>query len=134
FNLGVTTVTWTATDGSSNTDVCSYDVTVEDNIGRVLICGLVKRKDTMPGVCTYKHSGTAWDATATDNCTVSVAYVLSGANTGSGTSLDGVVFNLGVTTVTWTATDGSSNTDVCSYDVTVEDNEDPVIKIGRAHV
>jgi hypothetical protein len=74
----------------------------------------------------------AWDATATDNCSVaSIQYVLTGATTGTGTglfqSLSGVVFNLGTTTVTWTVTDGSGNTDVCSFDVIVEDNQDPVI-------
>jgi len=37
----------------------------------------------------------------------------------------GSFFPVGVTTVTCTATDASGNTDVCSFTVTVEDNEDP---------
>src|SRR5690606_12536345 len=83
---------------------------------------------TVGPVCTYTHSGTAWDATADDNCSVAtLEYELTGVTTGSGTSLDGVEFNLGVTTVTWTATDGSSNIGVCSFTVTVEDNEAPEI-------
>jgi hypothetical protein len=40
-----------------------------------------------------------------------------------------VVFNLGTTTVTWTVTDGSGNTDVCSFDVIVEDNQDPTFTV-----
>src|SRR5690606_16564107 len=122
FNLGVTTVTWTATDENSNTDVCSFDVTVVDNENPEITC--VGDQTVDVAVCTYTHSGTAWDAVADDNCSVAtLEYELTGDTTGSGTSLDGVEFNLGVTTVTWTATDGSSNTDVCSFDVTVEDNE-----------
>src|SRR5688572_7847239 len=128
FNLGVTTVTWTATDGSSNIDVCSFDVTVTDDENPVITCVADQPVTTAVGVCTYTHSGTTWNATATDNCTVaSITYALSGATSGTGTSLNGVVFNLGVTTVTWTATDGSSNIDVCSFDVTVTDDENPVI-------
>jgi uncharacterized protein (UPF0305 family) len=129
FNLGTTTVTWTVTDGSGNTDVCSFTVTVEDNQDPVITCPVTDQTvDADTDLCTYTHSGAAWDATATDNCSVaSITYVLSGVTTGTGTSLDGVVFNLGTTTVTWTVTDGSGNTDVCSFTVTVEDNQDPVI-------
>tara|TARA_R110000850_G_scaffold218852_1_gene344376 strand:- start:201 stop:4634 length:4434 start_codon:yes stop_codon:yes gene_type:complete len=127
FNLGETTVTWTATDGSTNTDVCSFTVTVEDNEAPEITCVTDQIIDTDAGVCTYTHSGIAWDATATDNCSVdTIAYELTGATTGTGTTLDGVVFNLGETTVTWTATDGSTNTDVCLFTVTVEDNEAPI--------
>src|SRR5688572_26057628 len=128
FNLGVTTVTWTATDGSSNIDVCSFDVTVTDDENPEISCVADQPVTTDEDECTYTHIGTAWNATATDNCTVStIGYVLTGSTSGMGTSLNGVVFNLGVTTVTWTATDGSSNIDVCSFDVTVEDQQAPTV-------
>ncbi|MGI6717989.1 MAG: HYR domain-containing protein [Bacteroidales bacterium] len=49
-----------------------------------------------------------------------MTYSLSGSTTGEGEdSLAGVVFNLGVTTVTWTVTDNSGNSIECSYTVTV---------------
>src|SRR5690606_36671115 len=116
FNPGATTVTWTATDSNGNTDECSFDVTVEDNESPEVICIADLTVDTDTDVCTYTHSGTDWDAVATDNCTVSssVQYELTGATTGTGTSLDGVLFKFGVTTVTWTATDSSGNIGVCS--------------------
>jgi gliding motility-associated-like protein len=81
------------------------------------------------GECTYTHTGSAWDALADDNCTVSsVTAELTGATTGSGLlTLNNVVFNPGTTTVTWTVTDNSGNTEQCIFDVIVEDNEDPVI-------
>ncbi len=97
----------------------------EDPVTTCLVSG-VQNVTNDPGDCTYTHSGTGWNATATDNCTVSsIVYQLSGVTTGTGTNLNGVVFNSGTTTVTWTATDGSGNTGQCSFDVTVTDNEDP---------
>jgi gliding motility-associated-like protein len=129
FNLGITTVTWTATDGTGNTSTCSYTVTVTDNQNpTALNCAAIGNQTVTSdaGVCTYTHAGTAWNATASDNCSVaSITYTLTGATTGTGTSLNGVVFNLGLTIVTWTATDGSGNSSTCSYTVTVTDNQNP---------
>lgn len=131
FNLGTTTVTWTATDGSGNISTCSFQVQVIDNqLPAITSCGASGNQivNANAGVCTYTHSGTAWNATASDNCTVSsLTYTLTGATTGSGTSLSGVVFNPGVTTVTWTVVDNSSNSSNCSYTVTVIDVESPII-------
>ena len=80
------------------------------------------------GVCTYTVDDDEFDATATDNCAVtSLTYSLSGATSGTGTTLDGKVFNAGTTTVTWTAMDAAGNTDVCSFTVTVIDVQKPVI-------
>jgi hypothetical protein len=100
FNAGVTTVQWTITDGSGNTAVCVYTVTVEDNENPTINCIADQVADTDPGVCDYTHTGIGWDATGNDNCTVvSIEYQLSGSTAGSGTSLNGVTFNLGTTNV-----------------------------------
>ena len=131
FNLGLTTVTWTATDNSGNSSQCSFDITVEDNqLPAILTCGAEGNQSvsTDLGQCTYTHSGNGWDASASDNCSIStLTYNLSGASEGSGTSLDGVTFAQGTTTVTWTATDNSDNSITCQFDVIVGDNEVPVI-------
>ena len=80
----------------------------------------------------YTASGGEFDLTgASDNCTiVDTTYELSGvtiiAETSSRT-LDGIDFNLGITTVTWRVYDVVSNVNSCSFTVTIEDNEDPVI-------
>jgi len=127
FNVGETTVNWTVTDESGNTSVCSFTVTVEDNQAPEIICTSNQTVDVSTDDCSYLHSGTSWDAPATDNCTIaSITYELTGATTGNGTSLDGVEFNVGETTVNWTVTDGNGNTSVCSFTVTVEDNQAPV--------
>jgi hypothetical protein len=56
-------------------------------------------------------------ATTTDNCSAVVTY-----NQDPGT-----LFPVGTTTVTATATDPANNTDVCTFTVTVTDNELPTI-------
>jgi gliding motility-associated-like protein/uncharacterized repeat protein (TIGR01451 family) len=137
FNLGTTTVTWTATDAAGNSSLCSFTITVQDiQTPSILTCGATGDQTVSadPGECNYTQSGTGWDATANDNCSVTtIAYTLSGATTGTGTSLNNVSFNLGTTLVNWTATDGSGNFISCSYLVTVQDNQLPsFISCGAA--
>ncbi|MBI1836995.1 MAG: HYR domain-containing protein, partial [Flavobacteriia bacterium] len=127
LNKGVTTITWTATDGVGLTSTCSYTVTVSDTELPTISCVGNRNVNTDAGVCTFTKVSTSWNATGADNCSTSFSYVLTGATTGSGASLAGVVFNGGVTTVTWTVNDGSGNTATCSFTVTVTDNQDPTI-------
>src|SRR5690606_973018 len=59
--------------------------------------------------------------TATDNCDQSPTVTqIAGLASGS-------VFPVGVTTNTFVATDNSGNSDTCSFTVTVEDTEAPVV-------
>lgn len=129
FNVGTTLVTYTNTDGSiySSDAICTFNVTVHDVTAPVISCPGNAAKNNTPGFCYYTVSGTEFDATATDNCGMLVyTYILSGATTGSNVgSLNGVNFNVGTTTVSWSVDDGE-NIDVCSFDVEVTDNEDPV--------
>jgi gliding motility-associated-like protein len=84
--------------------------------------------ETDANECTYTHSGTAWDASASDNCgNTSVAYTLSGVTTGEGTSLSGISFNVGTTQVLWTVTDTHGNTATCIAIIVVQDVQDPVV-------
>jgi len=132
FNLGTTTVLWTATDAAGNATTCTFDITVTDDQDPTITCVADQALNTDAGVCSYTISGTAWDATGSDNCSVTFNYALSGANSGTGSSLDGVVLNPGVTNVLWTATDGSANAVTCSYTITVTDVELPVITLCGA--
>jgi|GEM_PF-1242263 len=100
-------VTLTATDAAGNQASCNFNVTLTDNVNPTITC--VANQTVPAGAgCTYTHSGTAWNPTGADNCTVaSVTYSANnGASPATGTSLNGVVFQPGTTTVTWTATDG----------------------------
>lgn len=131
FELGITTVTWTATDLAGNIQTCSFTVNVVDDDDPLINCPVsgTQNVTTSFGFCTYNHSGTGWNATASDNCdpSVSITYSLSGATSGTGSSLNGVAFNQGSTTVTWTATDDGGNSSVCTFIVVVTDNQSPTI-------
>ncbi|HRQ28483.1 MAG TPA: HYR domain-containing protein, partial [Saprospiraceae bacterium] len=130
-DLGDNNVTLTLTDNNGNSSTCLAIVTIVDDIDPGVICTGNKTVNTDLDECSYQHSGTGWDASANDVCTTiaSLTYALSGAtevvSNPLNTSLNNVEFNKGVTTVNWTAVDGSGNSSNCSFTVTVEDNQDP---------
>ncbi|MCR4825328.1 MAG: InlB B-repeat-containing protein, partial [Bacteroidales bacterium] len=127
FNYGTTTVTWTAKDAANHTETCTFNVVVADNTPPTITC--VATEDQNVTVNTendiYTHSGTTWNATATDNVGVtSLTYSLSGATVladdAANTSLANQTFNIGETTVTWTAKDAVGNHSECSFKVIVK--------------
>jgi gliding motility-associated-like protein len=116
FPVGTTTVTYTFTDAANNSSVCSFTVTVTDNVAPVITgcpTNIVVSND--PNVCTAVVS---WIApTASDNC---------GIVTLTSTHNPGATFPVGITTVTYTAVDQFNNTTTCSFTVTVNDTTAPV--------
>jgi uncharacterized repeat protein (TIGR01451 family) len=132
FGIGTTLVTWTVTDASGNSSTCAFNVNVTDNQDPAFVScgpGINQNVNTDLSECTYTHSGSSWDPSVFENCTVSsVNYSLTGATIASGSNtLDGIAFELGTTTVTWTVTDNSGNNESCSFDVTVTDDQLPTI-------
>ncbi|MFM2208196.1 MAG: hypothetical protein RL213_2171, partial [Bacteroidota bacterium] len=124
FPIGTTTVTATATDSYGLTASCSFDVTVNDEENPTISCVSDQTKSTDAGACSYTVVGTEFDPTAfDDNCTG--ATVSNDFNSSS--TLAGAVFSKGTTSVTWTVLDASGNTATCSFDVTVNDNEAPIV-------
>jgi gliding motility-associated-like protein len=123
YPKGTTTVTWTATDECGNTTSCSQTITVMDNQNPLFtkcLTGQDVSFTTQSGIHTYTINGTTWDATATDNdALASLTYDMTGATTGSGTTLNNVILNVGVTNIKWTAIDKSGNKSVCEYAITV---------------
>jgi hypothetical protein len=118
YPLGVTNVTWTATDGSSNTAVCTQTVTVVDNQAPILTCPTSLTVNTDAGVCTTSATSfVLGTATATDNCPGTIT-IVSNAPTS---------YPKGVTTVTWTATDANGLVSTCNQTVTVVDNQNPTV-------
>ncbi|WP_432412021.1 BspA family leucine-rich repeat surface protein [Rasiella sp. SM2506] len=116
FPVGVTTVTYTASDSSGNLGMCSFNITVVDNVSPVFTgcpANITVNNDT--GVCT---AAVVYNApTASDNCSASI----------TSTHTSGDTFPSGVTTVSYTAMDPAGNTVTCSFTVTVLDIETPVI-------
>ena len=123
FPEGITTLTWHAVDAAGNDTTCSFDVTIlSDGSGPEITC-VGNQAECAPYNSTYLKTGTDWDAIATDNCpgVISLTYNLSGASSGTGSSLNNVQFSIGTTTVEWTATDAQGNSSNCSFEVIISE-------------
>src|SRR6478609_2912003 len=120
FNIGTTTVTWIATDVAGNTQTCTQIVTVTDTEKPTISCPSDLSIAADAGLCTATgvNLGTA---TATDNCSTGANLVI--------TNDAPAIFNIGTTTVTWTATDAAGNTQTCMQSVTVSDTEKPLLTV-----
>jgi len=132
FPKGNTTVTWTATDASGNTETCQQTVTVTDN--EVPVLTVPAANIPLNVIATTCAANYTIASPITDNCTGATwTYTLSGATTAatssaiaSGTSSGVVSFNKGVTTVTLNGVDAANNAAVQkTFTVTVTDNEAP---------
>ncbi len=118
FPEGSTSVEFTATDDFGNTATCSYTITVNDEEAPVITCPGDITVSNDPGICGAVV--TFADATATDNCALASIVQTEGPASGS-------TFPVGTTSVEYTATDASGNTAICSFNVIVNDTEDPII-------
>ncbi|HRI27305.1 MAG TPA: HYR domain-containing protein, partial [Chitinophagales bacterium] len=113
------TVTLTVIDFYANQSQCTTQVTVQDNIVPEITC------PTSPIVVTNDigESGAVvtYSVTAEDNCSYAINQT-AGLPSGS-------FFTIGATTNTFTVTDAGGNAASCSFTVTVNDAEAPVVAI-----
>lgn len=111
FAVGTTTVTVTATDAAGNSATATFTVKVNDTQAPSI---------TAPAnITSASGSGIVLGtATATDNCGQPVQITNSTVPS---------VFPLGVTEITWTATDAAGNFSTAKQKVTILDNQPPVI-------
>ncbi len=107
FPVGDTLVTWTAKDAAGNSNACSQIVTVVDDQPPSIICPGDATLPADTGQCFASASNLTAAAT-TDNCAVS-----------SLTNNAPPQLPLGLTPVTWTATDAAGNRNSCTQLVTV---------------
>jgi len=115
FSLGSTTVTHVATDAVGNTDTESFTVTVNDTEAP----SVTPPADiTVNVIAGTSGAVVSFVASASDN----VPGVIFSSSPASGST-----FSVGTTLVTVTATDTSANTAQATFNVTVVDNEAPVI-------
>ena len=115
FPIGTTPVDCTATDAAGNTDMGSFNVTVNDNEAPTI---------TAPANITVNNDPGQAGAVVTLPSPIvadNVPGVTGSCSPGSG------FFNIGVTLVTCMATDTSGNTAQATLNVTVIDNENPTI-------
>jgi len=126
-------VTIFVTDIAGNTNSCQANVTVVDTMPLLLECPYLLNypvyRNTRDGLCFYTAGLNEFKPRlVAPDCNTVITYALTGATTGTGTSnVNGVNFNLGSTIITYTATDASGNSTVCSFVVIVEDNQAPIV-------
>ena len=116
FPVGITTNTFVATDGGIDADTCSFEVIVTDIDDPIVTCP--------SNVSTCNSTVTGIDLSANDVCDAieTISYDLTGSTTASGmNTASGTTFNVGTTTVTYTATDSTGNFATCAFDVTIID-------------
>jgi hypothetical protein len=119
------TRTWTFTDACNNTSSVSQIINVVDDIPPVITC-----PPAQIFCAVNSNTYTIPPATASDNCsgTLNITYQITGATTRSGTGNNASgVFNIGVSTITWTVTDTCGNTATCTTTVTINPRPSPII-------
>jgi CshA-type fibril repeat protein len=123
FPLGVTTNIYKVTDGSGNSATCSFTVTITDTQLPTISCPAPIVQGNDNGLCGAVVSYTA--PTASDNCLGVSVVQTAGLASGS-------LFPTGITTNTFKVTDAAGNTAECSFTVTINDTENPVISCPPA--
>ena len=111
------TRTWTARDACGNISTASQKINVHDVTPPVITCPASIIVNNTPGQC---GANVSFVATATDACGMGgITY----------SKAPGSFFAVGTTVVTATATDACGNSSQCNFNVTVNDNEKPVITV-----
>jgi len=118
FNVGVTNVVITATNGCSPDATCSFSVTVVDNQLPNITCPANVSQNVTTGTCGAVATYMA--PVGTDNCPGSTTVQIAGLASGA-------AYPVGVTINTFQVTDASGNTATCSFTVTIVDNQVPSI-------
>jgi hypothetical protein len=116
FNVGTNTVACTAVDASGNTNTCTFTVTVADLQGPSITCPADILTNTAAGACN--STNITYSPIVSDNCAVLTNFCLPAS---------GSKFDMGTNTVTCTAVDTASQTNTCSFTVTVVNTTPPEI-------
>ncbi len=115
IGVGITAVTITATDDAGNSSTCTIEVLVDDATPPVLTCSSDVQVISANGVDAFVDVPAAF---AQDNC--SAVTLINDYNNTS--DADGT-YPLGITIVTWTATDVNGNSETCETTVNVVDGD-----------
>ena len=116
FPVGTTVVTATATN-AVGTSSCNFEVIVIDNELPIISCPSNISTNNNAGIC---GAAVTYTVTSSDNCTGQTVSQTTGLTSGS-------IFPIGTTTNTFVVTDASNNTAICSFYITITDNEVPIV-------
>ncbi|MGB1205030.1 MAG: HYR domain-containing protein, partial [Chitinophagales bacterium] len=121
FPLGTTTVTYTVTDAAGNSNTCSFTVTVIDEELPTFTCPADISYTADFGEC---QGEVIVDRPTLENDNCGVAAVYNDYNGG----IDATdAYPVGTTLVTWYIEDVNGNVNSCSMNVTVVDDQAPII-------
>ena len=111
-------VSISVTDSYGLIDVCEFTITLTDNVPPFIECYSNQVYSSDPGSCDKVLN---FDApNSEDNCGIESIVLTQGLPSGS-------TFPLGETLMEYTVTDFNGNVSMCSYTITIEDNELPEI-------
>ena len=113
-NSGVTTVTLNLTDGAF-TDSCNFSLTVNDVTPPMITC-LTDQTETASATCDFVIPDYASLIVATDSCSPTVTVTQD--------PIAGTLATVGTTVITISATDGT-NTDTCTFNLSVQETTPP---------
>lgn len=119
----IQTVTLTATDASTNSDDCTFTVTVDDVTAPNAIC--MNRTVSLDASGSVTVPAVDINNTSTDNCGIA-SFSLSPNTFDCG--------DIGANSVTLTVTDNAGNSDNCTATVTVQDATNPTAACQNATV
>ncbi|XP_071804422.1 uncharacterized protein [Asterias amurensis] len=121
FNLGTTSVQYTASDGSDNSASCFFDVNVIDINGPTVTC---PSDESFTNVASgVNNAQIVWSASPSASDIVDGAIGANAITCEDGNSMtvmSGDRYKIGITTVTCTASDSAMNQGSCQFDITVE--------------
>ena len=116
------TVTLVVDDGNGNTNMCSFDVTLEDATAPSITCP-ADRQEVLNADCEFSISDYTSLSTQTDNCAADAAITVT-QNPLVNTIVSG---HNNTQTIILTANDGNGNTAQCSFIVTLKDEPIPAL-------
>jgi hypothetical protein len=119
---GTMSVAVTANDGNGNTTQCMVTLTAKDVTAPVLSACPTDMLNLTVNAALCQRSVVLTAPTVTENCTYTLSWAMTGANTVAstpGTIPSPYLFNVGSTVVTYTAKDAAGNMTMCSFTVSV---------------
>jgi len=127
FPVGTTMVTYTATDQGGNSVDCSFNVTViQDPL--MIECPMSVNQSTDVNVCSATLDLPVIILSDPNNVNT-ILWSISGTSgpaSGAG-NISNFTFSLGTSSVTYSVTDIFGASETCSFDVTITDQEGPII-------
>ncbi|WP_366187130.1 HYR domain-containing protein [Flavobacterium ovatum] len=124
----------TTTSSATNIETVTINVSADTESPTVTSCPTYGNFTTDTDKCFYNTNPS--EPVFSDNCGITaVSWIMTGVTTGSGVNaIDATDFNIGTSTITYTALDAANNSVQCVFTITVTDTTKPVFTLSPANV